>query len=152
MRREKTSTESYTEQVHLVNAGDLNGYNRLFGGILLSWIDMVAGIVARRHSDSNITTVAMDRLHFINPAYANDLVVLCGKVTYTGRSSIEVNVKSYVEHLNGERKLINDAYVVMVALDEKEKPCEVPLLLPITEEEKAEFEAGQRRQEERKRK
>ncbi len=143
----KTPSETYTEQVNLVKDSDLNGSRRLFGGILLSWIDITAAIVARRHAERNVTTVAIDDLHFIAPAHANDLVVLCGKVTYVGRTSIEVGVESYVERLDGTRTLINRAHVVMVALDENEHPCEVPGLEPETDEEKAELLAGEKRKQ-----
>ena len=141
----KTPSESYTEQVHLVQQSELNGYGRLFGGVLLSWIDVLAGIVARRHTHSNVTTAAMDDMSFLGPAYANDLVVLCGTVTFTGRTSLEVCVKSYVEHMDGTRSLINVAYVVMVALDETERPVEVPPILPQTQEEIDAQAAGEKR-------
>lgn len=147
MIQQKTPSETYTEQVNIVKQSDLNGAKRLFGGILLSWIDITAAIVARRHAGRDVTTVAIDDLHFIAPAHANDLVVLCGKVTYVGRTSIEVTVESYVERLDGARSLINRAHVVMVALDENERPCEVPGLRPETDEEKAELLAGERRKQ-----
>ena len=143
----KTPSETYTEQVNLVKDSDLNGSRRLFGGILLSWIDITAAIVARRHAERNVTTVAIDDLHFIAPAHANDLVVLCGKVTHVGRTSMEISVDSYVERLDGTRTLINRAHVVMVALDENECPCEVPALEPETEQEKADFLAGEKRKQ-----
>ncbi len=145
-----TPAYSYTEQVHLVNSADLNGYKRLFGGVLLSWIDMVAAIVARRHTHCNVTTASIDNLQFLAPAHANDLLVLCGKVTHTGRTSLEVRVKSFVEHIDGTRTLINEAYYVMVALDDNEKPVPVPPLLPQTEEEKRDYEAGAHRRQIRK--
>ena len=143
----KTPSQTYTEQVNLVKDSELNGSRRLFGGILLSWIDITAAIVARRHAERNVTTVAIDDLHFIAPAHANDLVVLCGKMTYVGRTSMEVTVESYVERLDGSRTLINRAHVVMVALGEDERPCEVPGLEPETDEERAEMLAGERRKQ-----
>ena len=150
MEKGKTPAESYTEQVHLVNHADLNGYKRLFGGTLVSWIDIVAGIVARRHSGRNVTTVAIDSLELIKPSYANDLIVLCGKLTYVGKTSMEVCITSYVEHLNGTRNTINKAYFVMVALDENERPTAVPPLILSTDEEKREYEAAKKRKELRK--
>jgi len=150
MMKGKTVQDSYTEQVHLVNHADLNGYSRLFGGMLLSWADMTAGIVARRHAGTNITTAAIDNLRFIAPAHANDLVVLCGRVTWTGRTSMEICVESYVESLKGERKLINQAFFVIVALDDEEHPTPVPPLLPQSEKEKADFAAGEERSRQRK--
>ncbi len=146
----KAPQDSYTEQVHIINSSDLNGYKRLFGGTLLAWIDTVAGIVSRRHCESNITTVAIDNLTFIAPAHANDTIVLCGKPTFSGKTSLEVKVDSFVEHLDGSRELINTAYVVMVALDENEQKIEIPVLKPVTDEEKSEYESAKKRKELRK--
>jgi len=143
----KTPSQTYTEQVNLVKGSELNGSRRLFGGMLLSWIDITAAIVARRHAERNVTTVAIDDLHFIAPAHANDLVVLCGKMTYVGRTSMEITVESYVERLDGSRTLINRAHVVMVALGPDDRPCEVPGLEPETDEERAEMIAGERRKQ-----
>ena len=115
----------------------------------MSWIDIVAGVAARRHAECNVTTVAIDDLRFLKSARANDMIYMEAKVTYTGNTSMEVHVKTYMEENNGTRTPINDAYLVMVALDENERPTPVPRLIPQTEEEKAEFEAGRERQKAR---
>lgn len=146
----KKVSESKTEQVQIISQSDLNGYKRLFGGQLMQWIDTVAGVTARRHCGKNVTTAMVDSLQFKEAAYANDLIVLIGKVTYVGRTSMEVCVRSYVEGLDGMRRLINTAYFVMVALDENEKPSEVPGLMLETEEEKMEWEYAKKRNEVRK--
>ena len=142
----KKVSDSRTEQVQILSQGTLNGYKRLFGGRLMQWIDIVAAVTARRHSGCNVTTAAVDSLEFKAAAYANDTVVIIGTITYTGTTSMEVCVKTYVELLSGERKLINKAYVIMVALDENENPTEVPQLVCVTDEEKAEWEAAKVRQ------
>jgi len=81
----------------------------------------------------------------LGPAHAGDTVLLTGKLTRTGNTSMEVCVKTYVEALNGSRKLVNTAYLVMVALDANEKPASVPKLVLETDEEKNEWEqAGER--------
>lgn len=146
----KTVAESKTEQVQIVLNADINGYGRLFGGKLMQWIDVIAGVVAMRHSNCNVTTAFIDKLQFKAPAHANDIIVLIGKITYVGRTSMEVRVDTFVEELDGKKRAINHAYVVMVALDENDKPTEVPPLLLQTEQEKAEWEAGQKRFELRK--
>ena len=146
----KRVSESKTEQVQIITQSDLNGYKRLFGGQLMEWIDIVAAVTARRHCERNVTTVMIDRLHFKEPAHGNDLIVLRGQVTYVGKTSMEVCVRSYVESLTGMRRLINTAYVIMVALDENEKPCEVPGLIIENEEEQREWDAGKKRYELRK--
>lgn len=140
--RAKRTADSKAEQVHILMPGDSNGSYRLFGGILMQWIDVVAGVVARRHAESNVTTAAVDNLQFLSPAHINDTVVLFGKITYVGRTSMEVCVDTYVEELNGARKLVNRAYIVMVAVDENECPKEVPGLILETDEERAEWEAA----------
>ncbi len=141
----KTVKDSYTEQVQILNQSNINGFGRLFGGQLMQWIDVVAAVVARRHSEKNVTTVLVDRLEFKKPARANNTVVLKGYITYVGRTSMEICVKTYVESLLGVRTLINKAYVVMVALDENDNPVPVPDLLLTTDEEKAEWENAKRR-------
>ena len=148
----KRVSESRTEQVQILTQGVLNGYGRLFGGKLMEWIDSVAAVTARRHCNRNVTTASVDSLEFTAPAYANDTIVLVGTVTYTGRTSMEVCVKTYIEKLSGQRKLINRAYLIMVALDENEKPVEVPELICETEEQEREFLEGKHRSQLRKKK
>lgn len=147
---EKRVSDSITEQVHILSQGNLNGYSRLFGGQIMSWIDVVAAVVARRHSECNVTTAAVDMLEFKAPARANDTVLILGKITYAGNTSMEIKVTAYVEELSGEKKLINTAYVVMVALDENERPKKVPELILESEEEVREYEEALIRRERRK--
>ena len=146
----KHPSDSYTEQVHIVTQSDINGFDRLFGGTLMSWIDVLAAVVARRHSERNVTTVFVDTLEFRAPARVNDTVVMTGKLTHVGRTSMEVCVRTYVEELGGERALINVAYLILVALDENDMPVEVPGLRPVTESELEEWRAGAKRRELRK--
>ena len=131
----KTVDESRVETVHIVRPNHLNGANRLFGGILMQWIDEVAGIVAKRHSMTNVTTASVDNLTFLHGAYQNDLVVIKGKMTWVGSSSMEVCVDTYVENPRGERHRINNAHFMMVALDENDKPAQVPRLKLQTDDE-----------------
>lgn len=139
--------ESMVETVHIVRPNHLNGANRLFGGILMQWIDEVAGIVAKRHSRSNVITASVDNLRFLKGAYQNEVVVIIGKITYVGTTSMEVRVDTYVENEEGIRRPINRAYFCMVALDESDKPIPVPHLIVETESEKAEWESAKKRRE-----
>ena len=136
---------SRTVQTQIVLNEHINGAGRLFGGRLMEWIDIVAGVAARRHSGRNVTTASVDTLSFKAPAYLNDTVSIEGVVTATGRTSMEVRVDTYVEALDGQRSMINRAYLVLVALDAQGHPTPVPPLLAETDEEKAEQEAGLRR-------
>lgn len=141
----KPARLSRTEHTQIVLKEHINGQNRLFGGRIMEWIDIVAAVAARRHAGCNVTTASVDTLNFKAPAFINDTIVLVAQVTYAGRTSMEVRVDSYVEALDGERSCINTAYLVEVALDDLGHPTPVPPLLPETEEERTEAEAGLRR-------
>ncbi|MEA4824021.1 MAG: hotdog domain-containing protein [Clostridiaceae bacterium] len=138
-RKVKTPLDSTAEQVQVLTLSSMNGTNRLFGGRLMEWIDIVAAVVARRHSERNVTTAAVERLEFREPAVPNSTVVLKGKIVYAGNTSMVVRVHSYVEALDGACKLINSAYLTMVALDEDDHPTQVPELRPQTDEEREEW-------------
>ena len=146
----KTVDDSRVETVHLVMPAHLNGANRLFGGILMQWIDEVAGIVAKRHSMCNVTTASVDNLTFLNGAYNGDMVVIKGKMTWVGSSSMEVCVDTYVENRQGDRERINNAHFMMVALDENDHPVRVPRLTLLTEDEELAWSHGEERQRIRK--
>lgn len=143
---EKSVSASRTEQIQILMPEHINGAGRLFGGKLVEWIDVVASVVARRHSGCNVITAAIDNLQFKAGAYVNDTLVLIGRVTHVGRTSMEVRVDTYVESLCGTRSVVNRAYLVLVALDEQGHPTPVPGLLLENETERAEWDAGERRQ------
>ena len=150
MRPVKKVKDSMTEQQYLVCPAHINHYGRLFGGHLLKWIDELAGIVAIRHCGSTVTTAAIDNLQFQAPAYTGDMIVLQGRVTYVGRSSMEIRVDTYRESLDGTREIINRAYIDMVSINCKGQPEEVPDLLLETEEQRQEYEAAKKRKQLRK--
>jgi len=113
-----------TTSVQIVLPQHCNGYKipRLFGGQMMAWIDVVGGVAARRYTNSAVTTACIDNLSFLAPAYLNDTVVQEADVVWTGRTSLEVRVDSYVERLDGRRERVNRAYAVYVALDEEDNP------------------------------
>ncbi len=144
-RTPKPSSLSRSEQTNIVMSGHINGAGRLFGGVLVEWIDVAAAVAARRHSGRDVTTAAIDNLQFKSAAYAGETVVLISRVTHTGTTSMEVRVDTFVESLDGQRRLINTAYLVMVALDKEGNPAPVPPLLVESEEEQQEWRAAERR-------
>ena len=147
----KRVADSITTDVEILMPSNMNGYKRLFGGQLMQWIDVVAAVAARRHSGCEVTTACMDYLEFLSPAYVNETLLLEARVTYVGTTSMEVRVDTFVEALNGEKRRVNRAYIVMVALDtETRKPTPVPPLLLETEEDHAEWAAGMERMRARK--
>lgn len=150
MRPVKKVEDSLTQQQYLICPAHINHYGRLFGGQLLKWIDELAGIVAIRHCGATVTTAAIDNLQFHAPAYSGDMIVLQGRVTCVGRSSMEVRVDTYREALDGSREMINRAYIDMVCINCKGQPEEVPDLCIETPEQRLEYEAAQKRRQMRK--
>ena len=147
---EKAVSESRIEQVYQVRPEHLNGAGRLFGGKLMEWIDELAGLVGIRHAQQDVITASIDNLKFIRGAYLKDIIVLIGRVTFVGTTSMEVRVDTYIESIEGIRKPINRAYLTLVAIDAQGNPVEVPGLILETEAQKAEWEAGIRRREMRR--
>ena len=133
-----------TTSVQIILPQHCNGYARprLFGGQIMAWIDIVGAVAARRFTHRAVTTVCIDNLNFLKPAYLNDTVTQEAVVTWAGNTSLEVRVDSFVERLDGERELINRAYAVFVALDDDDKPAPVPPFTPETEEEAREYAAA----------
>ena len=136
-----------TTSVQIVLPQHCNGYKkpRLFGGQIMAWIDVVGAVAARRYTNSAVTTACVENLSFLSPAYLNDTVVQEAVVTWTGRTSLEVRVDTFVERLDGTRNPVNRAYLVFVALDEHDKPKPVPPFTPETDEEKEEYAAAAER-------
>ncbi len=145
MRRSKRVSDSLTTQQYFIRPPYINHYGRLFGGQLLEWIDEIAGIVAIRHANALVTTAAIDNLQFKAPAFAGDMIVLEGRVTHVGCTSMEIRVDTYIETLEGDHNMINRAYIDMVAIDDHGNAIEVPELIVETEEERAEYEAAMKR-------
>lgn len=139
-RMGKRVKDSMVEIAHIVRPTDLNSAKRLFGGTLMAWIDETAVIVAKRHAMMNVTTASVDNLSFLSAARMRDVIVIIGKITYVGTTSMEVKVESFVEHINGERELVNRAYITMVGLDDDGVPAKIPELILETPEEIAENE------------
>jgi acyl-CoA hydrolase len=134
-----------TSQVQIIMPANVNGVNRLFGGQLMSWIDMVAAVEARRHTRKHVITAVVDNLKFLGPAFLDETVRLDAKVTWTGKTSVEVRVDSFVENLDGNERMINRAYLVFVALGEDGRPSPVIPFVPETGEEKDEYAQAEER-------
>ena len=152
-RTAKPVSASRAEQVHIITPSDVNSAYTLFGGMLMQWIDIVAGVVSRRHSGCATRTAAVDHLNFIAPAYIDDIVTIQGRVTFVGTTSMEVCVDTFVERLSNpdERLHVNRAYLTMVAVDKDGNPTQVPDLICETEAERFDYEAGMQRRAHRKR-
>ncbi|MFS0775404.1 acyl-CoA thioesterase [Neobacillus sp. 3P2-tot-E-2] len=147
----KTCNESRVVRTGRIFPNDVNNHNTLFGGKLMSDMDMIASISAVRHARKEVVTASTDSVDFLSPITQQDSICIESFVTYTGTSSMEVFVKVIAENLiTGNRKIAATAFLTFVALDEDGKPTKVPGIVPETEEEKKLFETGKNRAEKRK--
>lgn len=108
---------------------DTNAYGTVFGGVILSYIDLAGGIEARRQSPKKFVTKAMREVVFVAPVHLGDLVTFYTRTVRIGRTSITVDVEVEVERLgptgNKEVVSVTEAEVVYVAVDDKDRPTPV---------------------------
>jgi acyl-CoA hydrolase len=123
-----------------------NAFGTCFGGTILSWIDIAAGICAGRHARNVAVTVAFDDVHFITPVRLGDIVSIEARLCATGRTSMEIEVQVWRQRYDGPREHANTAYVVFVSVDSEGRPQAVPSLLLDNEADRLRAEeAAQRR-------
>ena len=145
----KTVAESATEMVEVVLPNDTNPLGNMLGGKVMHLIDIAGAISATRHARCQVVTVAVDNLDFLYPVHVGELVVLRAHITRAFRTSMEVEVRVYVEdYSTGKRQQTSSAFVTYVAIDPAGKPQEVPAVIPSTPEEKRRYrEALERRRQ-----
>ena len=148
--REKSPSESHAEVIVRMFPSDANPAGNVFGGEILKHVDMVAGIVAQRHSQSNAVTVCMDSVNFIKPVFVGNVLTLSARINYVHNSSMEIEVKVESEDIiTGIKTITGTAFVTFVALDKNGKPRHVSKLSLKTDEDRAKFEEGKIRMEKR---
>ncbi|HYH01597.1 MAG TPA: acyl-CoA thioesterase [Bacillota bacterium] len=136
MNQAKTPRDSAVETRYLVMPDQANAHGTVFGGTIMSWIDMVAAMVAQRHCGGVAVTASIDKISFKAPIYVGEHAVLKAAVNYVGTTSLEVGVQVTKENpYNGECIRATTAYLTFVYLDDHKKPQRVPPLRAETEDE-----------------
>ena len=131
-------------QMILPEHGGKGGYAH--GGEIMKLMDITAGIVALRHAHSDCVTARVEGINFYRPIRIGDLVIINAYLTFVGRSTMEIRVEVFREDVAKEkREHALTAYFVMVALDHKGKPTEVPPLILSTDRERELWEQGKHR-------
>jgi uncharacterized protein (TIGR00369 family) len=126
----------------------VNNLGHVFGGVILSMADRAAAVAAMRHSGRSCVTVSIDRVDFREPIYSGEFVTCTARVTFVGRTSMEVEVRVDAEDpLKGSKRFANLCYLTFVAIDEAGAPVPVPPLRLDTPEEEQSFREGKRRRE-----
>jgi len=143
----KTVSESLIVMTEMVLPSDTNALGTVFGGKVMSLIDIAAAMAAGRHSRSAVVTASIDALHFIAPVKLGEYIHIKASVNYTGRTSMEIGVRVDKENpLTGEMKHTATAYLTFVALDSDGHPKEIPQIKPQTPaEQRRNREAAHRR-------
>jgi acyl-CoA hydrolase len=125
-----------------------NALGSVFGGVIMSWIDICGAITAQRHSRKPVVTASIDYLQFVKPVMIGWTVNLRASVNYVGHTSMEVGVRIDAENpRTGETFHTASAYLSFVALDENKVPLPVePLILDTPEEKRRNADAHKRRE------
>lgn len=142
----KSPLESSVIMTEIVLPSDTNALGTIFGGKIMSWIDIAGAISAGRHARRVVVTASIDALHFVAPVKLGHVVHIRAQVNFASRTSMEVGVRVDSEHpITGEMTHTSTAYTTFVALDERGKPTVVPQVLPESPEELRRFEEAKKR-------
>ena len=119
----------------------------MFGGIMMEWIDVCAGVAAMRHAGSQVLTASIDRLDFLSPVHVGEIVVLQAQVNFVARTSMEVGCRVETEdHRARSRRYVTKAYLTFVAMDDNGRPRALdPLELSSDDDRRRHDEAATRR-------
>ena len=108
---------------------DANAYGDIFGGWLMSLMDMAAGLIAARHSHGRAVTIAMDGMQFHAPVHIGDEVSVYADLVKVGRTSMTIAVQTWARDRHGDAfRRVTEAHFTFVAIDEQRKPR------PVTEQ------------------
>lgn len=124
MSRDESGAERREPILRVVpRPGDINSNGHIFGGWILSQMDIAAGIVAARESDGPVATVAVDAMKFLAPILLHDLISVHAWVERIGRTSIAIRIDVIAIRDRGAREVkVTEALFTFVALDENHRP------------------------------
>ena len=110
---------------------DTNAAGDIFGGWIMSQVDIAGSIAASRRAQGRVVTVAVNAFHFVAPVFVNDLVSFYAEVVKVGTTSLMVNVEVYAERglrtaAPGEVAKVTEAVLTFVAVDENRQKRAVP--------------------------
>ena len=105
---------------------DINANGHIFGGWVLSQMDIAAGIVASRRADGPVATIAIERMEFIAPIHLRDLISVYAQVEHVGRTSMKVRIEVIAQRDRGATEVkVTEGVFTFVALDANHRPREV---------------------------
>ncbi len=102
---------------------DINANGHIFGGWVLSQMDIAAGIVASRRADGHVATIAIERMEFIAPIHLRDLISVYAQVEHVGRTSMKVRIEVIAQRDRGATEVkVTEGLFTFVALDDNHRP------------------------------
>ncbi|MBD3253804.1 MAG: acyl-CoA thioesterase [Candidatus Lokiarchaeota archaeon] len=147
---ERPVSKSQVTLAEVMQPQHANPAGNIFGGVIMSLIDNAALICASRHTNKNCVTASIDRIDFISPVFIGNVVFAKASINYVATTSMEIGVRVEAECLiTGNSAHVASAYLTFVALDEDDKPIEIPGLKLETEEQKRRYKEGKERRENR---
>jgi len=127
----KNPVDSRVEMTQIVLPAHTNRFGTVFGGTVMSWIDICAAVSAMRHAGNLAVTASMDELHFLSGAKLGHVMTLKSQVNYAGSSSMEIGVRVESEDpVTGIKMHTATAYLTFVAVDESGARQQVPGIVP----------------------
>ncbi|KJE91945.1 acyl-CoA thioesterase 11 [Capsaspora owczarzaki ATCC 30864] len=121
-----------------------------FGGQILSWIDLTAGIAAKKLARGPCVTASVDSVQFLKPSVVGDVIILSAMVNRTFNTSMEIGVRVETESMrSGERKYCCSAYLTFVSIDAQGRPAPVRQVIPQSADESRRYSHAQLRRQQR---
>jgi acyl-CoA hydrolase len=146
----RDAAESATVLQQLMLPEHANQLGAVHGGVVMKAVDEAGAICAMRHARRPCVTVCVDSMEFHSPVNLGQLLRCQARVTWTGRTSIEVSIKVEAEDIIlGRVTHTNSAHLVYVALDASGHPSEVPPVLVRSEADQVRWQEGLARQRNR---
>jgi acyl-CoA hydrolase len=122
----------------------------MFGGVMMQWIDVCAGVAAMRQAGGPVVTASIDRLDFLTPVHVGEVVVLRAQVNYVARTSMEVGCRVETEDMRSrQRRYTTKAYLTFVAVDDRGEPRTIPPLRLESDDDRRRWGDAERRRNER---
>ena len=143
----KTIKNSNVIMHELVLPNDTNVLGNVHGGRVMCLMDICAAMSAYKHARMPVVTASVDRLDFLAPAKKGDMLKLQSSVNYAHKTSMEIGVRIDAEDpFTGEVKHTATAYLTFVAIDDNNKPTEIPKIIPESDDENRRYERAKQRQ------
>ena len=113
----------------MATPADTNPSGDIFGGWLMSQVDIAGSLIARRRAQGRIVTVAVDSFQFRNPVFVGDVISCYASITRIGKTSLTINVRAFAERQGKSHHthLVTEADLTYVAVDDQRRPRQLPM-------------------------